>query len=197
MPQALVYQVPGRAVAVVTPAPGVDASQLTAAVVPAGATHAVIDTDDLPADNTYRDAWKLDGGRIAVDPTLAEAVDAIQSQALIDHIDAAWAELDAAPIEVGGRTWKATAADQDRYLRVKSMFAMVEAQAKALGYPGVYFELADGTDHHTSEADLDALIAAAAARQVTLYRLAVEAKRAISAGQQPSAEAIATFNIPA
>lgn len=56
---------------------GVSIEELAAMVVPEGTQYTLASDEDLPADNTYAEAWVLAGDppQVTVDPTLAEAVD--------------------------------------------------------------------------------------------------------------------------
>lgn len=51
-----------------------------AGAVPAGAAYEVVDASVIPADRTYRDAWRLTSGKtIEVDPAKSAAVDAARA----------------------------------------------------------------------------------------------------------------------
>ena len=55
---------------------GLTIEEIAAKDVPAGKAFTIIDIDLVPIDRTYRDAWELKDGKIVIDQTKADAIDA-------------------------------------------------------------------------------------------------------------------------
>lgn len=76
--------------AVVVPAPGVELDEILASV-PEGVEPVVVDAADVPADRTFRAAWRLAGSRLEVDMGRARDVwrDSIRQrrQPLLEALD--------------------------------------------------------------------------------------------------------------
>jgi hypothetical protein len=66
-------QGPGLPAAIVRPAPGFSIEAARSAV-PAGAVVIVVDESVVPADRTFRDAWKLDQSQLVVDMAKAREI---------------------------------------------------------------------------------------------------------------------------
>lgn len=60
MTKRIIYQTDEGGVAVIVPAPdcGLTVEQIAAKDVPAGKPFKIINTEDVPSDRTYRDAWE-------------------------------------------------------------------------------------------------------------------------------------------
>ncbi len=60
MTQRIIYPTDEGGVAVIVPAPecGLTIEEIAAKDVPAGKPFKIINTEDVPTDRTYRDAWK-------------------------------------------------------------------------------------------------------------------------------------------
>jgi hypothetical protein len=74
MPNVIVYSKPDGGIATVFPAKGVSTEYLVESMGLPDAGHAVIDSDQLPADHTLRDAWVLVDGKVSVDPVKAKSL---------------------------------------------------------------------------------------------------------------------------
>ncbi len=81
-------------------APGVNAAEEAARIVPAGKAYVVKNANELPGGQ-YRDAWKIEEGEVVVDAGKKETIDVAAVQqarrgaypAIGDQLDAIWKEL--------------------------------------------------------------------------------------------------------
>ena len=55
MTQRIIYKTPDGGVAVIIPADTIEACMKD---IPEGAEYAIVDTTDIPADRTFRNAWE-------------------------------------------------------------------------------------------------------------------------------------------
>lgn len=64
----IIYPTP-EGVAVIIPAPecGLSIEEIAAKDVPEGVAYEIVATDDIPADRTFRNAWKMGKGRVEHD----------------------------------------------------------------------------------------------------------------------------------
>ena len=60
----IIYQLENGGVAVVHPTGEVDIDTLVETVVPNGADYEIVEDSVIPADNTFRNAWRKDGSTI-------------------------------------------------------------------------------------------------------------------------------------
>lgn len=60
MTQRIIYQTDEGGVAVIIPAPdcGLTIEEIAAKDVPAGKPYKIVNTEDIPTDRTFRDAWE-------------------------------------------------------------------------------------------------------------------------------------------
>lgn len=60
MTQRIIYPTDEGGVAVIIPAPdcGLTIEQIAAKDVPAGKPYKIVNTEDIPTDRTFRDAWE-------------------------------------------------------------------------------------------------------------------------------------------
>ena len=58
----IIYPTPVGGIAVIIPAPecGLSIEQIALKDVPTGVPYKIIDTEDVPTDRTFRDAWEAD-----------------------------------------------------------------------------------------------------------------------------------------
>jgi hypothetical protein len=67
----IIYQTPEGGVAVIIPAESVEAALKD---VPDGVDYEIVNTDDIPSDRFFRNAWKANGAAIEVDLPKAKAI---------------------------------------------------------------------------------------------------------------------------
>lgn len=62
MTKRIIYQTDEGGVAVIIPAPecGLTIEEIAAKDVPAGKPYKIVNTEGIPTDRTFRDAWKVD-----------------------------------------------------------------------------------------------------------------------------------------
>ena len=72
----IIYGNPDGSMAIVIPSPEYAGTmaELAATVVPNGIAHAVIEHDDIPADRTFRDAWRFGKNGIDLDIEAAKEI---------------------------------------------------------------------------------------------------------------------------
>lgn len=60
MNQRIIYQTENRGLAIIVPAPecGLTVEEIAAKDVPDGVPFKIINTEDVPSDRTFRDAWE-------------------------------------------------------------------------------------------------------------------------------------------
>lgn len=60
MTKRIIYQTDEGGVAVIIPAPecGLTIEEIAAKDVPAGKSYKIVNTEDIPTDRTFRDAWE-------------------------------------------------------------------------------------------------------------------------------------------
>lgn len=76
MNQRIIYQTADGGVVVVVPAPtcGLTVEEIAAKDVPQGVAFEIVTTDDIPADRTFRNAWKKTGKAVEVDVPKAKLI---------------------------------------------------------------------------------------------------------------------------
>ena len=70
----IIYENPDGGVSVVIPAPGVEPANLISSVVPYGASWDIVEDDAVPADRTFRTAWRRGESGVCEDLDASKAV---------------------------------------------------------------------------------------------------------------------------